>query len=219
MIASRKRESTAPVSRIVSPWPNWRSEACRNSAWPPSCAIPTSNDTRVRVEGLANTIPSERSGRRRCSSPAFSLRFSSAASSSSASSSSRLQSAILRKCLPLRLSIARSYPLQQLDNIALRFYPYDGIKMKGGYEMATLMRFDPFREVAALQTEMGRLMSGLLEGSGGGHGGPGRKVGPALEGWGTDDAPVYAFDLPGIPEGKISIELEGNGLTVPAERE
>jgi HSP20 family protein len=87
--------------------------------------------------------------------------------------------------------------------------------MKGGYEMATLMRFDPFREVAALQTEMGRLMSGLL----GGNGGQGRTWVPALDVWETDDALVYAFDLPGIPEDKISIELEDNVLTVSAERE
>ena len=85
--------------------------------------------------------------------------------------------------------------------------------------MATLMRFDPFREVAALQTEMGRLMSGLLEGSGGGNGGQGHRWVPALDVWETDDALVYAFDLPGIPEDKISIELEDNVLTVSAERE
>jgi len=85
--------------------------------------------------------------------------------------------------------------------------------------MATLMRFDPFRDVAALQTEMGRLMSGLLEGSGGGSVGQGRTWVPALDVWQTDEALVYAFDLPGIPEDKISIELEDNVLTVSAERE
>ena len=32
--------------------------------------------------------------------------------------------------------------------------------------MATLVRFDPFRELAGFQSEMSRLMNGLLEGNG-----------------------------------------------------
>ena len=36
---------------------------------------PTSNDTRVRVEGFWKIIPSVRPGRRRCSSPALCARF------------------------------------------------------------------------------------------------------------------------------------------------
>jgi HSP20 family protein len=81
--------------------------------------------------------------------------------------------------------------------------------------MATLVRFDPFREVAALQNEMGRLLGAFREGNGGGE----RSWVPALDVWETDDAYVSAFDLPGIPEEKISVEFEDSMLTVSAERE
>ena len=82
--------------------------------------------------------------------------------------------------------------------------------------MATLIRFrEPFREIAALQNEMGRLMGGLFEG------GNGRNQDwmAAVDVWETEDELVYAFDLPGIPEDKISIELDDGALTVSAERE
>jgi HSP20 family protein len=81
--------------------------------------------------------------------------------------------------------------------------------------MATLVRFDPFREVAALQNEMGRLLGMFREGNGNTE----RSWVPALDVWETDDAYVYAFDLPGIPEDRISVEFEDGVLTVGAERE
>ena len=81
--------------------------------------------------------------------------------------------------------------------------------------MATLVRFDPFREVAALQNEMGRLLGVFREGNGTGE----RSWVPALDVWETDNDFVYAFDLPGIPEDKIAVEFEDGVLTVSAERE
>jgi HSP20 family protein len=81
--------------------------------------------------------------------------------------------------------------------------------------MTTLVRWEPFRELASLQSEMGRLMSGLFEG-------PGRVTQswvPALDVWETDKEVVYAFDLPGIPEDKIDIEVHDEMLTISAERE
>src|SRR4051794_12187994 len=42
---------------------------------------------------------------------------------------------------------------------------------------------------------------------------------PALDVWETEDALVYAFDLPGVDESKISIEVEDSMLTIGAERE
>jgi HSP20 family protein len=81
--------------------------------------------------------------------------------------------------------------------------------------MATLVRFDPFREIASLHNEVGRLMNGLLDGNGG----SAKSWVPAVDVWETDDELVYAFDLPGIPEDKISIELENGVLTVTGERE
>jgi HSP20 family protein len=80
--------------------------------------------------------------------------------------------------------------------------------------MATLVRFDPFREVAALQNEMGRLLGVFREGNGTGE----RSWVPALDVWETDEDYVYAFDLPGIPEDRISVEFEDGVLTVSAER-
>jgi HSP20 family protein len=81
--------------------------------------------------------------------------------------------------------------------------------------MATLVRWEPFRELAALQGEMSRLMNGLLEG-------PGRSTQnwiPTADVWETENEIVYAFDLPGIPEDKISVELDDGALAVTAERE
>jgi HSP20 family protein len=81
--------------------------------------------------------------------------------------------------------------------------------------MTTLVRWEPFRELASLQSEMGRLMNGLFEG-------PGRVTQtwvPALDVWETETEVVYAFDLPGIPEERIDIEVHDDTLTVTAERE
>ena len=82
--------------------------------------------------------------------------------------------------------------------------------------MATLVRWDPLRELAQWQNDVERLMGTFLRGTGGN--GETRWA-PPLDVWETDDELVYAFDLPGIPEDKISIEFEDGALTVSAERE
>ena len=79
--------------------------------------------------------------------------------------------------------------------------------------MTTLVRWEPFRELASLQSEMSRWMNGLE--------GPGRVTQtwvPALDVWETDNEVVYAFDLPGIPEDAISIEVKDETLSISAER-
>jgi HSP20 family protein len=81
--------------------------------------------------------------------------------------------------------------------------------------MATLVRWEPFREIASLQNEMSRFMNGLLEGNGR----TAQSWIPALDVWETDLEIVYALDLPGIPEDKISVELDEGALTITAERE
>ena len=81
--------------------------------------------------------------------------------------------------------------------------------------MATLVRWDPFREAAAVHNELSRLMNGLYEGNGRST----QSWVPTLDAWETDDALVYAFDLPGVSQDKISIEVEDGTLTVSAERE
>ena len=82
--------------------------------------------------------------------------------------------------------------------------------------MATLVRWDPFREITTLQNEMSRLLNsvGVTNGNGGS-----RTWMPAVDAWETDEDVVYAFDLPGIPEEKIAVELEDGSLTISGERE
>jgi HSP20 family protein len=84
--------------------------------------------------------------------------------------------------------------------------------------MATLVRWDPVRELAAWQNDVERLMGTFLRGATAGANG-GDRWAPAMDVWETEDELVYAFDLPGIPEDKISIELEDGSVTVSAERE
>jgi HSP20 family protein len=80
--------------------------------------------------------------------------------------------------------------------------------------MTTLVRWEPFRELGTLHSEMSRLMNGVLEGNG--------RIAqtwvPALDVWETPTEVVYAFDLPGIPEDQISIEVKDENLTISAER-
>ena len=81
--------------------------------------------------------------------------------------------------------------------------------------MSTLVRWEPFRELGTLQSELSRLMNGMLEGNGR----QSQNWVPALDVWETPTEVVYAFDLPGIPEDRISIEVKDENLTVSAERE
>jgi HSP20 family protein len=83
-----------------------------------------------------------------------------------------------------------------------------------------LVRWEPFRELAALQNEMGRWMNQLSGGIGvpAGNGQSSTWL-PAVDVWETDNELVLSFDLPGIPEEKVSIELDDNVLTVSGERE
>jgi len=83
--------------------------------------------------------------------------------------------------------------------------------------MATLVRWEPFREIATLQNEMSRLMNTFT--GDGGNGSSQRSWVPALDVWETEGEIVYALDLPGIPEDDISVEFEDAALTVTAQRE
>jgi HSP20 family protein len=83
--------------------------------------------------------------------------------------------------------------------------------------MATLVRWEPFREIATLQNEMSRLMNTFTGDAG--NGSSNRSWVPALDVWETEGEIVYALDLPGIPEEDISVEFEDGALTVTAQRE
>jgi len=82
--------------------------------------------------------------------------------------------------------------------------------------MATLVRWEPFREIATLQNDMSRLMNSVMGANGET---TTRTWVPAVDVWEKDDELVYAFDLPGLPEDKISIEFEDGALIVSGERE
>jgi HSP20 family protein len=79
--------------------------------------------------------------------------------------------------------------------------------------VATMVRLDPFREVAALHNELARFMSSVE-----GDGRTTQSWVPAVDVWETEDAVVYAFDLPGVAEDAISVEVEDSMLTVSATR-
>jgi HSP20 family protein len=78
--------------------------------------------------------------------------------------------------------------------------------------MASGARWDPFREIASLQSELGRLLNVVGESA------RGQAWMPPADAWETDRELVFAFELAGIPEGDISIELEQGTLTVSGER-
>jgi HSP20 family protein len=80
--------------------------------------------------------------------------------------------------------------------------------------MATLVRWEPFRELASIHNEMSRLLNAFE-----GNGPTTQSWVPALDVWETDDELVYAFDLPGIPKEDVAIEYEDGMLTVSAKRE
>jgi HSP20 family protein len=81
--------------------------------------------------------------------------------------------------------------------------------------MATLVRWEPFRELASVQNELSRVMNGLLDSNGGST----QSWVPTADVWETDEELVYAFDLPGVSEDKITVELDDGALTIGAERE
>ena len=81
--------------------------------------------------------------------------------------------------------------------------------------MATLVRWEPIRELATLQTQMSRLMNGVLEGNGR----AAQEWVPAVDVWETEQELVYALDLPGVAEAEIDVELHEDTLVVTAQRE
>ena len=80
-----------------------------------------------------------------------------------------------------------------------------------------IVRWEPFRELSSLQTEMNRLFNAAFDTSPGGNGGN-RRWAPAMDLLETDEHFVLRADLPGMTEADVNIELEDNVLTVSGER-
>src|SRR5207248_8567500 len=116
-------------------------------------------------------------------------------------------------------STSRAIVLRRgLDSKALRFYP--GVVVRFWKDarrqtMTTLVRWDPLREAAAMHTELSRLMNGLFEGNGE----QTQAWVPTLDVWETEDSVHYAFDLPGLTQDAIAVEVEDGNLVVSATRE
>ena len=85
--------------------------------------------------------------------------------------------------------------------------------------MATLVRWQPLDEMTALQNEMNRFFGSLLSTKAtNGDSSWAKSWAPSVDVWETETELVYAFDLPGIPEDQISIELDDGALTISGER-
>jgi HSP20 family protein len=81
-----------------------------------------------------------------------------------------------------------------------------------------VVRWEPFRELTALQNEVGRYMNqfwGVPASSGET---PATWL-PSSDVWETEDELVIAVDLPGVPEDKVAIEVDDGVLTISGERE
>lgn len=82
-----------------------------------------------------------------------------------------------------------------------------------------LVRWDPARELDALQGDMNRLFDnffGRREGAGGDY--PSRRWVPAMDLVETEDDLVLRADLPGVKRGDIEIEVKDRVLTISGER-
>ena len=82
----------------------------------------------------------------------------------------------------------------------------------------TIVRWEPFRELSSLQTEMNRLFNAAFESPTGGGNGGARRWTPAMDLLETEDEFVLRADLPGLSESDVNIELEDNVLTLSGER-
>src|SRR5215212_7384310 len=87
-----------------------------------------------------------------------------------------------------------------------------------GGDTVTIVRWEPFRELSSLQTEMNRLFNAAFETPSAGNGAAARRWAPAMDLLETDEHFVLRADLPGVSEEDVTIELEDNVLTLSGER-
>jgi len=84
-----------------------------------------------------------------------------------------------------------------------------------------LIRWEPARELATIQTEMNRLFNTFFEPPQGAINGQAqalRRWIPAMDLVEAEDDFVLRADLPGLSENEVNIELEDNVLTISGER-
>jgi HSP20 family protein len=81
----------------------------------------------------------------------------------------------------------------------------------------TIVRWEPFRELSSLQSEMNRLFNTVFD-SPGGNGETMRRWMPAMDLLEEGDDFVLRADLPGMSEEDVNIELEDSTLTISGQR-
>jgi HSP20 family protein len=81
-----------------------------------------------------------------------------------------------------------------------------------------IVRWEPLRELASIQSEMNRLFNTVFEPAPTGNGGALRRWLPPMDLVETGDHFVLRADLPGLSEEDVNIEVEDNVLTVSGER-
>jgi HSP20 family protein len=81
----------------------------------------------------------------------------------------------------------------------------------------SIVRWEPLRELGALQTEMNRLFNTAFE-SPGGNGATLRRWVPSMDVLETTDHFLLRLDLPGVSPDAVSIELDDQTLTIAGER-
>jgi HSP20 family protein len=82
-----------------------------------------------------------------------------------------------------------------------------------------LVRWEPVRELNSLQQEMNRLFSTFFDSpAGNGNGAGARRWVPAMDLVESDEQFILTADLPGLAEGDIKLEFEGDVLTLSGER-
>jgi HSP20 family protein len=81
-----------------------------------------------------------------------------------------------------------------------------------------IVRWEPWRELGALQSEMNRLFNTAFEGPAGNGGGAMRRWMPAMDVLEAGDHFLLRLDLPGVSQDQVSIELDDQTLTISGER-
>lgn len=81
-----------------------------------------------------------------------------------------------------------------------------------------VVRWEPARELATLQSEMSRLMNHFWGSADSGGSQNATAWLPALDVWESDGEIVLAVDLPGIREEDVSLEVDDGVLTISGER-
>jgi HSP20 family protein len=81
--------------------------------------------------------------------------------------------------------------------------------------MATLARWDPFRDLVSLQGELNRLFG---RADAGGDGGRSSSWPPPLDVFESEDRFVVAVELPGVDPEDVDVSVEESTLTIRGER-